>query len=66
MRHGRIYHNIVNGYKVKEEPVSMNERTGGVSSIRLWKSVDYMVKVVNCQAKQCDNKCFYSIFIKKN
>lgn len=37
---------LVNGYKVKEEPVSMNERTGGVSSIRLWKSVDYMVKVV--------------------
>ena len=26
--------------------VSMNERIGGVSSIRLWKSVDYMMKVV--------------------
>ena len=37
---------LVNGYKVKETPVSMNERTGGVSSIRLWKTVDYMVKVV--------------------
>lgn len=37
---------LVNGYKIHEEPVSMNERTGGVSSIRLWKSVDYMVKVV--------------------
>lgn len=37
---------LVNGYKVKEVPVSMNERIGGVSSIRLWKTVDYMVKVV--------------------
>ena len=37
---------LINGYKVKEVPVSMNERTGGVSSIRLWKTVDYMVKVV--------------------
>ena len=37
---------LVNGYKVKEEPVSMNERNGGVSSIRLWKTIDYMVKVV--------------------
>ncbi len=37
---------LVNGYNVTEVPVSMNERTGGVSSIRLWKSVDYMVKVV--------------------
>lgn len=37
---------LVNGYKVEEVPVSMNERIGGVSSIRLWKTVDYMVKVV--------------------
>lgn len=37
---------LVNGYKVEETPVNMNERTGGTSSIRLWKSVDYMVKVV--------------------
>ena len=37
---------LVNGYKVQEVPVSMNERTGGVSSIRLFKTVDYMVKVV--------------------
>ena len=37
---------LVNGYNVKEIPVSMNERTAGVSSIRVWKSVDYMVKVV--------------------
>lgn len=37
---------LVNGYKIKEIPVSMNERIGGTSSIRLWKTVDYMVKVV--------------------
>jgi hypothetical protein len=37
---------LVSGYKVKEVPVSMNKRVGGVSSIRLWKTVDYMVKVV--------------------
>ena len=37
---------LVNGYKVEEKSVSMNERTGVVSSIRLWKTVDYMVKVV--------------------
>ena len=37
---------LVNGYKVEEVPVSMNERIGGVSSIRLWKTVDYMLKVV--------------------
>ena len=37
---------LVSGYKVKEVPVSMNEREGGVSSIRLWKTVDYMVKVL--------------------
>ena len=33
------------GYKVKEVPVSMNERQGGKSSIRLFKTIDYMVKV---------------------
>ena len=37
---------LVNRYKVEEVPVSMNERVGGTSSIRLWKTVDYMVKVV--------------------
>lgn len=37
---------LVNGYNVEEVPVSMNERKGGVSSIRLWKTADYMVKVV--------------------
>ena len=33
------------GYKVLEVPVSMNERTGGKSSIRFLKSADYMIKV---------------------
>lgn len=37
---------LVNGYQVQEVPVSMNERVGGVSSIRFWKPVDYMIKVV--------------------
>ena len=32
-------------YKVTEVPVSMNERQGGTSSIRLWKTADYMIKV---------------------
>lgn len=36
---------LVDGYKVVEVPVSMNERTGGTSSINIWKSVDYMIKV---------------------
>ena len=34
------------GYKVKEVPVSMNERIGGVSSIRAWKSAYYMMNVI--------------------
>ena len=33
------------GYMVVEEPVSMNERQGGKSSINVWKSADYMIKV---------------------
>lgn len=37
---------LVNGYKVQEVPVSMNERIGGVSSIRFLKTADYMIKVV--------------------
>lgn len=36
---------LIKGYKVHEVPVSMNERTGGKSSINIWKSVDYMIKV---------------------
>ena len=37
---------LVNNYRVAEVPVSMNERDGGVSSIRIWKTADYMIKVV--------------------
>ena len=33
------------GYSVKEIPVVMNERQGGVSSISATKSVYYMIKV---------------------
>lgn len=33
-------------YTVKEIPVSMNERLGGVSSIRAWKNIYYMLNVV--------------------
>ncbi|HEP1543429.1 TPA: glycosyltransferase family 2 protein [Streptococcus pyogenes] len=36
---------LVNHFKVKEIPVVMNERQGGVSSISLTKSVYYMIKV---------------------
>ena len=32
-------------YKVKEVPVEMKERQGGVSSIRTWKNVYYMMNV---------------------
>ena len=39
---------LVNGYQIKEVPVSMNEREGGTSSItsKFWKPADYMIKVV--------------------
>ena len=33
------------GYKLKEVPVSMNERIGGTSSIKAWKNIYYMVNV---------------------
>ena len=33
------------GFRVKEAPVIMHERQGGVSSISTFKSVDYMIKV---------------------
>lgn len=36
---------LISKYKVKEIPVIMNERLGGVSSISLTKSVYYMIKV---------------------
>lgn len=34
------------GYRVEEVPVSMNERENGVSSIKAWKNVYYMVNVI--------------------
>lgn len=39
---------LVNGYKITEVPVSMNEREAGVSFLtkNIWKPIDYMVKVV--------------------
>ncbi len=37
---------LVNEYTIMEIPVSMNEREGGVSSIRFGKTIDYMVKVI--------------------
>ena len=36
---------VLNGYKVGEVPVVMEERQGGVSSIRSLKSAYYMIKV---------------------
>lgn len=37
---------LSDGYIVKEIPVSMNERQGGVSSIKRWKSIYYMINVI--------------------
>lgn len=37
---------LLDNYKVKEVPVSMNERTAGVSSINSWKNVYYMINVI--------------------
>lgn len=34
------------GYKVEEVAVKMSEREGGVSSIRAWKNVYYMINVI--------------------
>lgn len=34
------------GYKIEEVAVSMNERENGVSSIKTWKNIYYMVNVV--------------------
>lgn len=33
-------------YKVKEVPVSMNEREGGISSIHSWKTAYFMINVI--------------------
>ncbi len=40
-----LYWCVRNGLKVGEISVRMNARQGGVSSIRLWQSVYYMLKV---------------------
>lgn len=53
------------GYIVTEVPVSMKERQGGTSSIRLFKTVDYMIKVIfaiiidsiNIKRKGGNKKC---------
>lgn len=37
---------LMNGFRICEVPVSMNERVGGVSSIRAWKNLYYMVNVI--------------------
>lgn len=37
---------ILQNYKVAEVPVKMRERLGGVSSIRSWKNVYYMINVL--------------------
>lgn len=37
---------LKNGYRVAEFPVTMHERKSGVSSIRAWKDVYYMVNVI--------------------
>lgn len=37
---------LVNKYKIAEVPVNMKERIGGKSSINIWKSLDYMIKVI--------------------
>ena len=36
---------VMYGGRIKEIPVKMRERAGGISSINLWKSVYYMIKV---------------------
>ena len=40
-----IVESVLNGYKVREVSVNMNERQGGISSITTLKSVYYMIKV---------------------
>lgn len=42
--------------KVIEEPVIMKERQGGVSSIRLWKSAYYMIKVTLAILIECTRR----------
>lgn len=44
------------GKKVIEVPVVMKERQGGVSSIRLWKSAYYMIKVTLAILIECTRR----------
>ena len=37
---------LKSGFRIKEVPVAMHERAEGVSSIRAWKSLYYMVNVI--------------------
>lgn len=37
---------LKSGYSVKEVPVSMNERENGISSIKAWKKIYYMLNVI--------------------
>ena len=36
---------VMYGGKILEIPVVMNERQGGISSIKFWNSIYYMIKV---------------------
>ncbi len=36
---------VMHGGKIREIPVMMKERAGGTSSINIWKSIYYMIKV---------------------
>lgn len=52
---------LKNNFKVVEVPVQMKARQGGESSIKLWDSVYYMIKVslaifVECSRKHKENK----------
>ena len=52
---------LKNNLKVVEVPVQMKARQGGESSIKLWDSVYYMIKVslaifVECSRKHKENK----------
>ncbi|MBQ3799982.1 MAG: glycosyltransferase family 2 protein, partial [Treponema sp.] len=37
---------LLSGYRITEIPTRMREREGGVSSIRTWKTMYYMINVV--------------------
>ena len=55
----------LSGYSIEEVPVNMKERLGGTSSIRFFKTADYMIKVIfaiiidsiNIKRKGGNKKC---------